>query len=98
MGLRRAGESTLRLLADLFGDDRRPPSEDDETTDATIVFADIENFSDLVARAGDDMAFRVLDVLDAAAEATTSTSPPGLPSTPPAGPPSSPAHCSTASS
>lgn len=68
MALRRAGGGALRLLADMFTDDTMPPSDDDETVDATIVFADIENFSDLVARDGDDTASRVLDVLDAAVE------------------------------
>jgi len=37
--------------------------------DATIVFADIEGFSDVVAREGDDAAAAVLDQLDAAVEA-----------------------------
>jgi class 3 adenylate cyclase len=52
----------------MFADDTLPPRETDETVDATIIFADIENFSDLVAREGDDAATRVLDALDCAVE------------------------------
>ncbi|CAN5202010.1 hypothetical protein BH23ACT9_BH23ACT9_00750 [soil metagenome] len=68
IGIRRAGEGALRLLADMFTDDTMPPHESDESVDATIIFADIESFSDMVARAGDDAASEVLDALDAAVE------------------------------
>lgn len=68
IGIRRAGESALRLISDMFTDDTMPPHHADETVDATIVFADIENFSDLVAREGDDVAATVLDALDGAVE------------------------------
>lgn len=68
IGIRRAGESALRLISDMFTDDTMPPHHADETADATIVFADIENFSDLVAREGDDAATRVLDALDGAVD------------------------------
>lgn len=71
LGVRRAGTSALRLLAEMLTDERLPPSDVDETVDATIVFADIEGFSDLVARAGDEVAARVLDALDAAVDAAT---------------------------
>jgi adenylate cyclase len=67
-GIRRAGESALRLISDMFTDDTMPPLAADETVDATIVFADIESFSDLVAREGDDVATRVLDALDGAVD------------------------------
>lgn len=73
--IRRAGEGALRILADMFADDTMPPMDTDQTVDATIIFADIESFSDLVARAGDDTASRVLDALDAAVDdAITGTS------------------------
>ena len=68
IGIRRAGEGALRVLADMFTDDTLPPRAEDETTDATIIFADIESFSDLVAQHGDETASRVLDALDAAVD------------------------------
>ncbi|MGI9016550.1 MAG: adenylate/guanylate cyclase domain-containing protein [Euzebya sp.] len=72
IGIRRAGESALRLLAEMCSDDTLPPRDTDESVDATIIFADIENFSDLVATEGDDVATRVLDALDCAVEAAIS--------------------------
>ncbi|HUG85490.1 MAG TPA: adenylate/guanylate cyclase domain-containing protein [Euzebya sp.] len=68
IGIRRAGGGALRLLADMFTDDTLPPRASDESVDATIIFADIENFSDLVARTGDEAASRVLDALDLAVD------------------------------
>lgn len=67
-GLRRVGESGLRRLADLFADDRHPVDPADVSVDATIVFADIEGFSDLVAHEGDDVAVDILDRLDRAVD------------------------------
>ncbi len=72
MKIRRASESALRAIADMFTDDTLPPHESDESVDATIIFADIENFSDLVAREGDQVATVVLDALDAAVETALS--------------------------
>jgi adenylate cyclase len=68
LAFRRAGSGALRRLADMFTDDRHPPHHADQSVDAVIVFADIENFSDMVAREGDDVASQVLDALDAAVE------------------------------
>ena len=68
IGLRRAGGGALRLLADMCSDDRMPPRVSDDSADAIIIFADIESFSVLVAREGDDTAFRVLDALDLSVE------------------------------
>ena len=69
VSLRRVGESALRHLADMFADDTNPLDPTDVTVDVTIVFADIESFSDVVAREGDDAATDVLDRLDRAVEA-----------------------------
>lgn len=69
ISLRRVGESALRHLADMFADDTNPAGPSDVTVDATIVFADIESFSDVVAREGDDAATAVLDRLDQTVEA-----------------------------
>ncbi|WP_370325583.1 adenylate/guanylate cyclase domain-containing protein [Euzebya sp.] len=84
IGLRRAGEhalrqlapsGALRVLADALTEDPLPPSTSDEAIDATILFVDIEGFSDHVARTGDDAASRVLDLLDrAVADAIAGTS------------------------
>jgi adenylate cyclase len=66
--IRRAGEGALRLLAELLGEDAAAGRDADEAVEATIVFADVEGFSDVVAREGDDAATRVLDALDAAVD------------------------------
>ncbi len=67
--IRRVGENALRVIADMLTDDTLLPGAEDESVDATIVFADIESFSDMVAREGDEIANRVLDALDDAVEA-----------------------------
>ncbi|MEO2107078.1 MAG: adenylate/guanylate cyclase domain-containing protein [Actinomycetota bacterium] len=69
IGIRKVSEHALRHLADMFADDTNPIDPTDVPVDATIVFADIEGFSDVVAREGDDAAAAVLDQLDAAVEA-----------------------------
>ena len=69
IGIRKVGESALRLLADMFADDSYPASPADVNVDATIVFADLEGFSDVVAREGDEAASAILDRLDLAVEA-----------------------------
>ncbi len=67
----RAGRSALQLLTDLVGHEARQRSPHDEPVDATIIFGDIEGFSSLVAREGDDVAERVLDALDTAIDRAT---------------------------
>lgn len=69
IGIRKVGESALRLLADMFADDSYPADPADVNVDATIVFADLEGFSDVVAREGDEAASAILDRLDLAVDA-----------------------------
>jgi adenylate cyclase len=63
--LRRAGGGVLRLLVDLIPVDL--PTErhtKDEEVEMCLVFADVADYSDFVADAGDDAAIAILDVLD----------------------------------
>ena len=67
----RAGESALRVITDALDDLNHDPRDDDARVTMSILFADIEGFSDLVARRGDDVAEALVDTLDlAVADAT----------------------------
>lgn len=66
--LRKVGEGAMRRIADMFADDTNPLQDTDVHVDATIIFADIESFSDVVAREGDEVAIDILDRLDTAVE------------------------------
>lgn len=58
---RRAGGDALRVLIDLLPDEWDPRSGVEEVC---ILFADIAGYSEFVARAGDDAALAVLELLD----------------------------------
>lgn len=62
--LRRAGGGVLRMVSELIPIDRpgAPPISVDE--DVCLVFADVEDYSDFVATAGDTAAIALLGTLD----------------------------------
>jgi class 3 adenylate cyclase len=63
--LRRAGGGALRLLVDMMPVDLPPerPGKD-EDVETCLIFADVADYSDFVARGGDDAAISVLEILD----------------------------------
>ncbi len=63
--LRRAGGGALRLLVDLLPVELHPERRGaDVEEEIGIVFADVADYSDFVAGAGDDAAMTVLEILD----------------------------------
>jgi adenylate cyclase len=64
--LRRAGGGVLRLLVDLLPVDllTDPPAPDGVGDELCLLFADVADYSDFVAEAGDDAAITVLELLD----------------------------------
>jgi adenylate cyclase len=64
--LRRAGGGVLKLLVDLIpvGMSEDADADDAAAVELCLIFADVADYSDFVADAGDDAAIDVLEVLD----------------------------------